>query len=144
MSDNNAKVFSATHKDGAVAHHVDLEDGNHVVGLGAIKVLIVPDGEYWFAQGLEIDYSAQGDSVQAAQANFEIGLEATIEDHLRVNGDIKRLLAPAPADVWKEMLGEASGSQYRYSCVASYEIEQLKPYRSVCFYQAEKAELACA
>jgi hypothetical protein len=85
----------------AIAIHAEHEDGvHHVVGLGNIRVLLLPDGDGWFAQGLEIDYGAQGDTIEDAKTQFEHGLEATVEEHLRVNGNIDMLLKVAPDDIW--------------------------------------------
>lgn len=85
----------------AVAIHAQTKDGeNHIVGLGNIRVLLMPEGPGWFAHGLDIDYAAQGDTVEEAKREFEDGLVATIHEHLRIHGDLANLLIPAPAEVW--------------------------------------------
>src|SRR6266498_1658282 len=77
-----AKTLKVTHSGAKAAHlaHEDIEG----VGIWNLSVLIVPDGEFWFAQGLEINYGTQGDSPADAQSNFQNGLLATISQHLRM------------------------------------------------------------
>ena len=80
-----------------------LKNGDtHVVGLNALRVLLVKDGNDWFAQGLEVDYFAGGSSVDEAKKNFEDGLAKTIHEHLRMHGNLEKLLQVAPQSVWSE------------------------------------------
>ena len=67
-----------------------------------LSVLIVPDENFWFAQGIEIDYGAQGDTVEDAQKHFQEGLTKTIHQHLKVHGHIDKLLKFAPSSILKE------------------------------------------
>jgi hypothetical protein len=62
-----------------------------------MKVLIAPDGQFFFAQGVEMDYAAQGNTVDEAKANFAAGLEATKKLHLDHFGEVR--IDPAPEDV---------------------------------------------
>jgi|CXWL01.1.fsa_nt_gi hypothetical protein len=80
-----------------------LKTGNkHVVGVKALHVMLIPDGNYWFAQGLEIDYAAYAASLEDAKENFSNGLALTVAEHLTMYGDIKKLLHVASQDVWDE------------------------------------------
>jgi hypothetical protein len=108
----------------------------HAVGLWNLHVLIVPDGRFWFAQGLEIDFAVQGDSVADAKKQFENGLEATIHHHIRIFGDIQKLLHVAPNEVWLDLWNTAKAQHKSYSQVS---IHDLTP-----FHQIEYAELAAA
>ena len=36
-------------------HGVSSDGSHHIVGIGDLRVVIVPDGDFWLAQGLEID-----------------------------------------------------------------------------------------
>jgi predicted RNase H-like HicB family nuclease len=85
---------------------IQLEDqhGDQAVAIWDLDVLIVPDGKFWFAQGLQLDYCAQGDSIEDAKKNFEDGLEATIDLNLRMYDSIENLLICAPSEVLKEAL----------------------------------------
>jgi hypothetical protein len=90
---------NTTYKAGdsdAEAIHVS-SGKQHLVGLGSIRVLICPDGDCWFAQGVEIDYAAQGASIEDVKKRFEVGLRATIEENLKIYDSIDGLLAFAPS-----------------------------------------------
>lgn len=107
----------------AVAIQVtDLDAGHHLVGIGNLRVMLVPDGKFWFAQGLEIDYAVQGLSVEDTKKQFERGLYATIEQHLKVYGNINKLLQVAPGEVWQEAVRSKSSIK-RYSRLSSHAIK---------------------
>ena len=109
-------------KTGAKAAHVSDED-LHGVAVWNLSVLIVPDEQFWFAQGIEINYGAQGDSAADAQANFQAGLLATICQHLRVHGDIDRLLRFAPSHVLREAAAAQNKSSLRrFASVSFHDI----------------------
>ncbi len=92
-------------KNPATAIHAHNDDGSeHLVGIGNLRVLLLKDGSSWFAQGLDIDYFAQGSSLADAQRRFQSGLLETIDVHLRTYGNIDGVLQPAPAEVWAEFL----------------------------------------
>ena len=78
--------------------------GDAVVGIGNLRVLITVEDGFWFAQGLEIDYAAQGSSLTDVRERFENGLMATVNEHLRVYGKLDALLQPAPVEQWKSFL----------------------------------------
>ena len=90
-------------KKSALAIHEAHEDGeHHAVVIWNLSVLIVPDEDFWFAQGLEINYGAQGDTPEDAQKHFQEGLAKTIHQHLKVHGNIEKLLTFAPSAILKE------------------------------------------
>jgi len=93
----------------------------HVVGIGNLRVAIETDGKFWTAQGLEIDYIAQGDDLEDAKKQFEDGLACVIHQHMRIYGSIDKLLSPAPREVWKEVLNPKA-IRARYSQVSIHEI----------------------
>ena len=103
------------------------------------RVVIVPDGDLWFAQGLEIDYGVQGASEEDAKRNFEYGLEATVEAHLQINGTIEGLLKVAPPEVWKEFLGDPHGKKRFYSQVTSHVLKEVLPFDGIDYLVAEAA-----
>lgn len=84
------------------------------VGVGPLKVLVRNDDGGWFAQGLEIDYVAQGDSLRDVMDRFRRGLTLTIRDHLRRHGHLHLLLRPAPPPVWQRF----------FDCVVPVELAQ--------------------
>lgn len=107
------------------AFHGRATDGvHHLVGIGNLRVVIVPDGALWFAQGLEIDYAAQGKSVKDVKRQFSDGLGATIREHLRIYGNIENLLKVSPTEVWKDALLSAAAIPNRYSTFAVYHVER--------------------
>jgi hypothetical protein len=86
------------------------DDGStHVVSIGELRVMIVCDGpSEWYAQGMEIDYIAQGDTKDMVKEAFETGLAATISAHLEQYGSIRHLLRIAPQEAWAEFYENAS------------------------------------
>lgn len=123
-----------------VAFHGQSSDGtHHVVGIGNLRVVIIPDGDVWFAQGLEIDYAVQGASEEDVKRKFEYGLEATVEAHLTIHGTIEGLLKVAPPEVWKEFLGDPSGKRKIYSQVTSHVLQEKLPFDGIDFLVGEAA-----
>jgi hypothetical protein len=64
-----------------------------------VTVLVVEDGRFYFAQGVGVDYGAQGDTVSEAVENFRVGLIAT----LNMPGNLGKVLPPAPGCVLDEL-----------------------------------------
>jgi hypothetical protein len=123
-------AFQAVSKDGS----------HHIVGIGDLRVVIVPDGDnLWFAQGLEIDYAAQGTSEADVKKKFEYGLEATVNQHIRINGTIEGLLRVAPPEVWKEFLGDPAGKKKIYSQITSHVLQEQLPFEGIKYLVAAKA-----
>jgi len=79
-------------------------DGTAAVSIGPLRVVVIPDGNVWFAQGLEVDYAAQGVSLEDAKKNFQDGLNISVHENLKRFGTIGKLIRPAPPEVWVEML----------------------------------------
>jgi hypothetical protein len=104
----------------AAAFHLE-GDKIGAVAIWSLSVLIVPDEEFWFAQGLEINYGAQGDTPEEARINFQDGLVATIRQHLRMHGDITRILTFAPDETLKEAAQHKS-SIHEFAQVSFHEI----------------------
>jgi hypothetical protein len=88
------------------------EGNHHAVGFWNLHVLIVPDGSRFFAQCQEIDYAAQGDSLEEAQTNFEAGFVATVHHHLEMFGSIGKMLEPIPTAEWFGLLKSTEGMQF--------------------------------
>lgn len=118
-------------------HGVSSDGSHHIVGIGDLRVVIVHDGEdSWFAQGLEIDYAAQGSSEQDVKRKFEYGLEATVNQHLMINGTIEGLLKVAPPEVWKEFLGDPEGKKKVYSQITSHVLQEQLPFDGINYLVA--------
>lgn len=124
------------------ALHGSDNHGSHVVGMWELHVVIVPDGDCWFAQGLEIDYAAEGDSLEDAKEKFQSGLAATVHEHLKVNGRIDGLLRVAPQEAW-DLAFAASAKPHEFSQVSTHQIaeqsESIPPFRGIQFIQQQVA-----
>ena len=120
-----AKVSKASCGDTS-ALHVKTEDGDNLIKIGNLRVVITRDGDRWIAQGLEIDYVAEGTSLRDVQTQFTAGLRLTIQEHCRIFGDVNRLLKVAPPAIWKEFMENARARQFTYSQIQTFqEFEQL-------------------
>lgn len=127
-----AKVKAKKKVVATEAFHMTDGKNKHVVGVKALQVLLLKDGDGWFAQGLQIDYAACGDSIAAAKKNFETGLAHTIGEHLVMYGDIEKLLKVAPQEAWHEYLhAPADSIKQDYSTIQAIE----------CFEVAADAEV---
>jgi hypothetical protein len=139
----------ASSKKAATAFEAKLKDGSAVVGIGNLHVVITRDGTQWFAQGLEIDYAAQGSSEKDVRKQFEQGLCSTIHEHLSRFGSIKGILQVAPQAVWKEMLFDNLATLRSYSQISSHHALTKKlPKEAEMFpfdqIQYLEPELVCA
>jgi len=99
---NDSPTLAAT-----VEHVTMLDKDNGLrldgVGIRNLRVLVTEEeAGMWVAQGLEIDYAAQGKSVAEVKQRFQDGLRATITEQLKQFQSIKQLLVPASNDVFLE------------------------------------------
>lgn len=118
---------------GGKAAAVHIDDGTHeAVAIWNLSVLIVPDEDCWFAQGLEINYGAQGDTIEDAKKNFQRGLLATIRQHLKVHGSIERILKFAPSRILKEA-ADNKASIKQFAHVSLHEILDAAAQKSFPF-----------
>lgn len=105
-----------------MTHAIHANSGNkHGFAVTALRVLVVRDNDCWFARGIEIDYSATGQSVEDVRKRFERGFALTVQAHLRKFSTIERLLKWAPQDVIEEY--EKAEDQYELDQVLVCEIE---------------------
>ena len=109
----------------------------HLVGIGNLRVMIIKDDGSWFANGLEIDYAAQGSSINDVKRRFERGLAATIHEHLKMYGSIDKLLKPAPGNVWVALMDAAKMKRF-YSQVSVHQIKAL-PFENIQYYEPAAA-----
>jgi hypothetical protein len=109
-----------SHPSGAMAIHGS-QGTDHVVGIGNLRVIVCEENGIWFAQGLEINYAADGTSLNAVKRNFEHGLSTTIGLHLQAFDSIDNLLVPAPAHIWKELTEVKR--HFRFSQVSVHEFD---------------------
>lgn len=129
------KRTKKTSTEAATAVQFSHKDGeHHVVGLGNLRVVIIPDGKFFFAQGLEIDYCAQGATVADVKKKFEAGLKKTINQNLKVHGSIKPMLRAAPDEVWQELVLDSHAMPHRYFQVSGHHTpHKALPYEGIDF-----------
>jgi len=107
---------------GGVVHTHSKNSMSHVVGIGNLRVIVTNNDGSWFAQGLEIDYAAEGKSLKDVQNRFAEGLSATIHENLRRFGSLENLIRPAPRDVWRGFL-EAACERFHHEQVTTHEFK---------------------
>lgn len=108
----------------------------HIVVIGNLRVMITHDDGSWFAQALEIDYAAQGTSLQDVKTRFEKGLAATIHEHLKIFGSINKLLQPAPPDVWVQLV-QAVKTAKVYSQLSFHLLPLELPFGKIEYFEEE-------
>jgi len=84
--------------------------------------LVVRDTRFWFAQGLEIDYAVQGDSVGDVKTKFANGLAATIHHHLTIFGSVEGLLKVVPNEICRDLWKTKMKARLNYDSVSIHEI----------------------
>lgn len=99
---------------------------DHFVGFGNLRVSIGKDADGWYAQGLEIDHLAVGESIQAAIKNFEVSFKALVRAHLQIHETIEGMLVPAPHDRWVEAFKSGADGPFpaTFSHLSVYEEKQ--------------------
>ncbi len=99
-----------------------------LVGIWNLHVMVTTDDGSFFAQAFEIDYAAQGGSLDEVKHNFESGLCDTIHEHLKVFGSIESMIQPAPAEVWQELAKvTVPEMQHEYSQVSLHYL----PFKNI-------------
>lgn len=95
-----------------------------------LNVLVTQDldedstGKTWYAQGMEIDYLAQGADLDGVIASFEQGLLLTVKAHIEKRGHIEGLLRPATGDPgngepgWWRQYFAAQATHYKHSWIS--------------------------
>jgi hypothetical protein len=119
------------------------DEQKHVLAVEGLRVLITRDGDYWFAQGLEIDYAAAGASLEDVKDKFAEGLCLSLVENLRLYGDVKQFVKIAPEEEWNKLL-RGGASQFDLSVKRIVELpsqlpETGLPFDSIHFYQPKTA-----
>jgi hypothetical protein len=136
-------IFKAASKTKATAEHYR-EDDHEYVKIGALSVLVTQDGDWWFAQGLEIEYAAQGKSLEEVTENFGQGLATTAHAYLEEFGSIEKMLRPSPPEVLRELSNASRRKMLKLSVESKHEIHKLLeepairqafPFNSIKFFQ---------
>lgn len=101
----------------------DRDGKTHAVAIMNLRVLITQDGDFWVAQGLELDYSAYGKDVKQAKERFESGLRSTLHHNIKIFGTIENILRVAPDEVWRDYWKSTGSQRKRYSQISTHQIE---------------------
>ena len=109
---------------------------NHAVLLHKLRVVIIPDGPGWTAQGVEIDYAASGETVEEVQRRFETGLAKTIRAHLEKWNSIERLLKHTPHNELEQLTGRHIWAFADCTIHSAPEIEKSLPYNGIAYLRA--------
>jgi hypothetical protein len=121
-----------TETTGSIAFHAEGTE-DHIVGIGHLRVILCKEDGFWLAQGIDIDYSASGKTQKEAKKNFEYGLESTIDQHLKIYGNIEKILIATPASVWLPLLPKGKSVGYSQLTFHDRPSEQLNdlPYSGI-------------
>ena len=134
-------------QDTTTAIHAITHEGRHIVGIGDLRVVLLQEEGSWYAQGLELDYIAQGSSITEAKQNFERGLHVTVRENLKIHGTISPLLVQAPESVWRDWLNPKARTK-RFSYIAFHDnsddrersvlkdVSGVLPFQGIDFLQA--------
>ncbi|MCY3747064.1 MAG: hypothetical protein OXH05_12620 [Acidobacteria bacterium] len=115
--------------DEATAVHAE-SDAEHHVGFGNLKVSIGKDEDgWWYAQGLDIDHFAAGQSIDEVKKNFEDSFGSLVRAHLQKHHSIEGMLVPAPPAKWSAAYkaGGAFPATFTHFQVISRPAENLFP-----------------
>lgn len=144
------RVLKATHPSKATAEH-SRDAGHDYVKIGELHVLVTKDGDWWLARGLQIDYAAQGKSLDEVKENFCRGLMATADAYLKEFGSIEKLLRPSP-DVLREMANASERKILSLSLESVHETArplpskvraaQRLPFSGISFFQKLSGPIA--
>lgn len=91
---------------------------------GMLRVMITRHNDVWFAQGVEIDYSASGDSLEDVKRRFSDGFCATVQAHLERFGTINKLLRYAPSEALEPFSASGEVRQERFSTVMEHHLAE--------------------
>ncbi len=119
--------------------HVETEQ-EHAVLISSLRVVVVKDGSQWFAQGLELDYAAAGDSKEDVKSRFQDGLASTVQEHLKMYGSVERILKVAPQEAWDLWLDQ--GDNYTFSQASLHFAEQSEfafPFSGIAYLESQEA-----
>lgn len=96
----------------------------HFIAVWNLRVWVREEDGWFFAQGLEVDYAAQGSTRDEVMQLFKDGFAATIDDHLRVYGTIEEFLRPVSAQVMMDF--NARMGDAKPLCSVSIHIHPVK------------------
>lgn len=128
VSDLSSSSARAAHVASGSRHRVMLND---------VRVVIVQDGDGWFAQGIDINYGTSGATIRQAQQNFEAGLSLTIKANLQRLGNIDRIMRTPEPSIWIPLI-QQSGAQFDFSMTETHDVTDTElPYRRIHYIESQ-------
>ena len=127
------------------------EDNQHVaaaVGIWDLQVVLAPAGKHWMAQAVQIDYAACGDDEEDAKERFEDGLEATLQEHLNIFGNLDAFLEkPAPSRDWLALAEKRKAKSMSFTQVSTHVFEKKEwaaafPFDGIRYFTVPDTEAA--
>ena len=113
----------------------------------ALRVLVSrsPSGDYFVAQGLDIDYVATGKTEEEAQKHFQTGFIETVRAMIQRGRDIGALYtkSSAPQQAWKSFF--AAAKQHIFACKVDISGEiapEVEVPESIFFQHEAKVAIA--
>lgn len=121
------------------------KENHHAVIVDCLRVLLIEEENQWFAQGLELDYAAAGDSAEDVKERFQQGLKATIREHLKIYGSVENLLIVAPQEAWNLWL--KADKHYNFTQASLHDLGDIQettmrshlPFSSIKFMWPDTA-----
>jgi hypothetical protein len=109
---------------------VHMTDGERQAAAAALRVLVMPTDEGFFAQGLEIDYVATGRTEEEVREHFAKGFIETVHSYMRRKRDLAALFSKSttPREYWA--LYYASAKQHTFKCAVRCDVAQYVPENS--------------
>jgi hypothetical protein len=100
-----------------------------------LRVVVLSDIDGWFAQGKEIDHSAEASTLEDVKRAFETGLSSLVSRLLSARGNLKLLLRPTPDCTWSD-LWEA-GKVCNVSSTSFKDLRELKalPFSGISYFE---------
>lgn len=120
------------------------ENPQQLIAVDGLRVIIVPDGDQWFAQGIDIDFAASGSTIEDVQNRFVQGLCSTLHANMVRNKESMRaFLHPAPNSVIEEVTSKLPRSIHELKFVSvrlkNDDCFEDLPYKQASFIHAAVA-----
>ena len=130
----------------AIGHATD-GGSKHAVVVNDLRVMLLKDGESWFAQGLELDYASAGATVDEAKKNFEVGFAKTVREHLVMYGNLSKFIQVAPQETWQEFFNAPPETKHMvmssvqvHDLVEESDLDVKLPFGNILFIQQVASE----
>lgn len=109
---------------------------------GMLRAVILQDSSCnaYVIQGLEVDYAAQGSTIEEARKNFEYGLAASLFANQKMFNHVDNFLVAAPPDVWWDCLYKQRAATLKrslshtfHSALALNDVQSL-PFENIEYF----------